>query len=467
MGKLFTEILQLSKSRDLSLKTNILFVAFEFPPLSSGGMQRSLKFVKYLPAFNINPIVITVEENDYPQILGSYHLDPALKNEIPAGTVVERIHCPAVKKSNSALLSWFRIYFSVSENFKKTWRKPLEQRLPEILKKYQPAAIYVTIPPFAMVPLWLKLLKHSNIPLIIDFRDAWSQWALAPNGSYFHYLVKFRQEAAVLRKASVAITTTKQTRNDLLRLHNAVSSEKIVVIPNGYDGTIEINPSLSIPDKKRIRIGYVGSFYYSPESRNDIFKPWWKKMPHRMPNYVPRKEDWLYRSPYFFLKAIRYMLDHLSMGDFKIEIHFAGNTPSWLKEQIKEFGLDQFCFHHGYMDHSAVIAFQESCDALLLTSAKVTDGEDYSIAGKTFEYFTIGKPIIGFVCEGAQKDILEESGMSLICNPDDTEKSANAMYGLFKAEKILYPDLGKIKKYHRKNTAEQLAAEIKKAIGSV
>ncbi|MEI2750067.1 MAG: glycosyltransferase [Ferruginibacter sp.] len=277
-------------------------------------MQRSLKFVKYLPEFNINPIVITVEENDYPEILGSYHLDPALKNEIPAGIAIERVHCRAVTKSKSKLLSWFRIYFSVTENFKKTWRKPLEQRLPEIIRKYQPAAIYVTIPPFAMVPLWLKLLRQSKIPLIIDFRDAWSQWALAPNGSYFHYQVKLSQEAAVLQKATVAVTTTKQTRNDLLRIHKTVSSEKVVVIPNGYDGELAIKPALSVSDKKTIRIGYVGSFYYSPEARNDIFKPWWKKMPHRMLNYVPRKEDWLYRSPYFFLKAIRYMLDHLSIG---------------------------------------------------------------------------------------------------------------------------------------------------------
>lgn len=451
----------------MALKTNILFVAFEFPPLSSGGMQRSLKFVKYLPEYNINPIVITVEENDYAEVLSNYHLDPALKNEIPAGIAIERVHCPAVRKSKSRLLSWFRIYFSVTENFKKTWRKPLEQRLPEIIRKYQPAAIYVTIPPFAMVPLWLKLLGQNKIPLIIDFRDAWSQWALAPNGSYFHYQFKLRQEAAVLQKATVAVTTTKQTRNDLLRIHKTVSSEKVVVIPNGYDGALAIKPALSVSEKKTIRIGYVGSFYYSPEARNDIFKPWWRKMPHRMPNYVPRKEDWLYRSPYFFLKAIRYMQDHYTMGDRKIEIHFAGNTPSWLKDQIKEFGLEQYCFHHGYMDHSAVITFQESCDALLLTSAKVLGCEDYSIAGKTFEYFTIGKPIIGFVCDGAQKDILEESGMSLICNPDETEQSAKEMYALFKGEKILHPDSDKLKKYHRKNTAEQLAFEIKRAIGSV
>ena len=57
--------------------------------------------------------------------------------------------------------------------------------------------------------------------------------------------------------------------------------------------------------------------------------------------------------------------------------------------------------------------------------------------------------------------------MSQICNPDETEKSAKEMYALFKGEKLLYPKADKLKKYHRKNTAEQLAFEIKKAIGSV
>ncbi|MEI2750066.1 MAG: hypothetical protein V9E88_15060 [Ferruginibacter sp.] len=135
-----------------------------------------------------------------------------------------------------------------------------------------------------------------------------------------------------------------------------------------------------------------------------------------------------------------------------------------MKDQIKEFGLEQYCFHHGYMDHSAVITFQESCDALLLTSAKVLGGEDYSIAGKTFEYFTIGKPIVGFVCDGAQKDILEESGMSLICNPDETETKCQRNVCIIQRRKsCCIPDADKLKKYHRKNTAEQLAFEIKKS----
>ena len=131
--------------------------------------------------------------------------------------------------------------------------------------------------------------------------------------------------------------------------------------------------------------------------------PWFKKSLHRMPHYVPRKEDWLYRSPHFFFSAIKKLIT-LNPEDLnKIEIRFAGKTPNWLIQQIEVFGLTDLCKHFGYMNHSQVIEFQNNCDALLITSSKVIGGRDYSIAGKTYEYFTIGKPIIAFVCEAILK----------------------------------------------------------------
>lgn len=451
-----------SEHRSLEKHVNILFVAFEFPPLASGGVQRSLKFVKYLPDFGINPVVITIEEKDYPLVLSSYYIDKDLQQDVPSGTKIERIHCDAPSPASNKLAKWARVYFSVSENFKTYWYKSLKEKLPAIIEEYKPLAVYVTIPPFAMAPLWLKLLKGSSLPLIIDFRDAWSQWALAPNGSYLHYYFKLKQEEAILRKAAAVITTTRQTSDELKRLHHNIPADKFSVIPNGYDVEIAVPGKLSVAKKDKWVIGYVGSFYYSPEARAAIFKPWWKKKFHRMLQYVPRKEDWLYRSPYFFFKALKCLLDqHPALAE-KIEVHFAGNTPGWLTDQISSFGLHSICKHSGYLSHKAVIEFQQQCDALLITSSKVIGGEDYSIAGKTFEYFTMGKPILAFVCEGAQKDILTETGMSVICDPDNTVGSAQLMENLFTGKTVLQPDHAAIKKYHRKQLAQQLSSIIKK-----
>jgi len=443
---------------------NILFIAFEFPPLSSGGVQRSLKFVKYLPEFGINPIVVTIRENDYPAVLKEYRLDANLIEDIPHGTIIERIPCGATPVAANKFLRWFDMFFSVTEVFDKTWRQPLEEALPKLINKYNPKAIYLTIPPFAMVPLWQRLLKDNTIPLIIDFRDAWSQWALAPNGSYWHYRLKLRMEESIIRKAAAVICTTKETQTDLQRLHAEAGKGKSAVIPNGYDVDFEVPDTIQMKNTSVLRICYVGSFYYSPEARNDIFRPWYKRKLHRMLQYVPRKEDWLYRSPYFFFKGISKLFELYPQYRSKVQIHFAGHQPEWLQHQIDSFGLSIYCQLHGYLSHAEAIAFQKKADALLLTSAKVINGSDYSIAGKTFEYFTMGKPILGFVCKGAQQSILEESGMALICNPDQPQEAAQQMHELFSGVTVLKPDKDAIYRYQRKQLAGQLSNVIHNSI---
>ncbi|MEO6670925.1 MAG: glycosyltransferase [Ferruginibacter sp.] len=445
-------------------RINILFVAFEFPPLGGAGVQRSLKFVKYLPQFDINPIVITVNENDYPSVMPGHAMDYTLTSDIPEGTIIEKFHCKVQPPARNKLHEWIRMYFSVTENFKEYWKEDLLKRLPGIMDKYKPRAIYVSLPPFAMAPLWFDLLKEYELPLIVDFRDAWTQWCIAPNGSYFHYLVKLQQERQILNKAGRVVFSSDQTMKDMIGVHPSVDRGKFSVITNGYDGVIEIADQLFIGDNKKIKIGYVGSFYYEPEAREQLFKPWWKRPPHRMLNYVPRKEDWLYRSPFFFFKTIRSLIDKDPLLKDRIEIHFAGKKPHWLASQIESFGLNEICYHHGYLQHDDVISFQKNCDTLLITSAKVPGGRDFSIAGKTFEYFTIGKPILAFVCEGSQKDVLVETGMSVVCDPDDIHASGELVKKLFDGKLVLQPDKAAIEKYNRRKLTKKLAGLIKELV---
>lgn len=442
----------------MSKVTNVLFVAFEFPPFGGAGVQRPLKFIKYLPDFDIKPIVITVKEDDYLNLMPRHPMDPSLCREFPADLIVERIHCPAAKHHKTgSFMHWIRSYTSVVENFYKLWMPNLKAILPSLIEKYKPHCIYITLPPFAMGPLWIELMKDFKLPIIFDFRDAWSQWCVAPNASIFHYWRKLLLERKLINNARYVLCTSKQIKEDLIKVHQINHNDKIYVINNGYDEEIEFDNPLTISSTGKIVIGYVGSFYYTPESRDRIFRPWWKRPIHRMMHFVPRKEDWLYRSPYFFFKVIHELLiENPALRD-RLEIRFAGKTPDWLIKQIQGFQLEDICKHFGYLSHEAVINFQKDCDALLITSSKVIGGRDYSIAGKTYEYFTMGKPILGFVCEGEQKDILIESGMAVIFNPDDTLESVEKMKKIINRDISLTPSKEKIVKYHRKNLTSELA----------
>jgi glycosyltransferase involved in cell wall biosynthesis len=297
--------------------------------------------------------------------------------------------------------------------------------------------------------------------LVLDFRDAWSQWRISPFGSWFHYFLARRLEGQCLRGADALVCTSNQTRADFLRVHPDIPGDKIHVITNGYDQPIEDWTPDFHPNGRQFVIGYVGSFYFTPVARESMMSPWWRKRPNRMIQYAPRKEDWLYRSPFFFFRAVERLLEKQPACRQRLRIRFAGSKPDWINAQVAQFNLADVVEFVGHLDHPRVLEFQRNCDALLVTSSKVIGGEDYSIAGKTFEYLSLRKPIVGFVAEGAQKDLLVSSGLALICDPDAPEAAAERLGGLLAGRLGLRPNVRFLKQLHCRKLTAQLAEVVK------
>ncbi len=524
----------------------VLFVAFEFPPLTCGGVHRPLAFLKYLPEFGIEPVVLTTDGESYRRTIVNPSLDYSLVNRIPANIHLHRAPCASpMPAPKTRLGEWCRIFFSLAEEAPKLWAPQVMACVEKIAREHRAEAIYATSPPFHVANIACQIARKLSLPLVLDLRDAWSQWRIGPYGSYLHYLLTLWMERRCLVSASRVVTTSSQTRADLLRLHPQVPAEKIVVITNGYDrdisdwslsrpmsndsdaraalfrsaGTFSVNLdstdgplslSLSPSEGERVPsgqvrgfggskperstrevlsptgegqgeedlalgsnptssrpfvIGYVGTFYYSPGARAAMMLPWWRKPPHRMIQYSPRKEDWLYRSPWFFFQAVaRLLADHPEQQSL-LRIRFAGRKPDWIDSQVERFGLAGNVEFLGPLDHTSALKFQEECDALLVTSSKVIGGSDYSIAGKTFEYFSMRKPIIGFVAEGAQKDILTESGLAVICDPDNPADSARQLDELLSGRIRLQPNTAFLKTLHRRELTRKLAEVMREAVG--
>ena len=415
-------------------------------------------FAKYLAEFGVTPVVVTTDQASFRQVMDA-PVDESLLGQLPADLRIERVPCPRRSpKPNSKFAEWRRIFFSLVEEQADFWKPELEAALPRLVAKHHPKAIYVTVPPFGMGPLWCGLARQLKLPLVLDFRDAWSQWMIGPWGSWLHYRLTLRLERRCLETATRVVCTSDQSRQDFLRLHPHIAPGKLSVIPNGYDQEVEDwRPDIGSPSGRPFTIGYVGNFYYNPAARAAMMQPWWSKRPNRMIQYAPRQEDWLYRSPYFFFRAVARLLADRPEIQSRLLIRFAGSKPDWIDAQVAEFGLGGMVEFLGYLDHPKVIAFQRECDCLLATSSKVIGGQDYSIAGKTFEYFGLRKPILGFVTEGAQKDILAASGMAVICDPDNVEDSAKKLGDLISGKIRLEPNAAFLKTLHRRELTRQLA----------
>ena len=79
---------------------NILFIAFEFPPLSRGGVHRPLAFLKYLPESGINPVVITLDPESYPDVFDTYGFDEGLGREIREKAVLIPVKSGKIQPAN-------------------------------------------------------------------------------------------------------------------------------------------------------------------------------------------------------------------------------------------------------------------------------------------------------------------------------------------------------------------------------
>jgi glycosyltransferase involved in cell wall biosynthesis len=409
----------------------ILILSFEFPPLRSGGVFRPLAMAKYFSECNIETTVITLETDSYPLVYDRYSIDDNLNLKESQYLKIIRVPVSRAFKSAKRITSFFNIFFSIHGQETKYWHNNAKSTIIEIIKYKNPTHLLCTAPPFGVLKLANEVSKTSNIPLIVDMRDAWSQWRVAPYGSYFHYLFTLYFERKYLKQASLVVATSEVTLNDFKKLHKRIDPSKFLTILNGYDGPMNEFHSVDFSTKQKITIGYVGSFYFNPSARQNMLMPWYKKKGHRIFQYSPQKQDWLYRSPYFFLKAIK-KLKTISPETYeKVEIKFLGRREDWLNDMVTQLSLEEKVFFLGEKSREESIEFQKSCDFLLITSSKRIGGLDYSIAGKTFEYIQIQKPIISFVCNGAQKNLLMRTGLAHIFNPDDLVENVLKLHSLF------------------------------------
>jgi glycosyltransferase involved in cell wall biosynthesis len=224
-----------------------------------------------------------------------------------------------------------------------------------------------------------------------------------------------------------------------------------VTIYNGYDDDV-----VDAVDPVPRTIVYAGSWYYDPLSRSTMLQPSWRRSPQRWLFYSPRREDWLYRSPYFFLRG-------LARYRGSVDVEFAGAIPRWLPSMLRETGTESRVRLRGPISHEEALRLQKGAAALLLTSAKVIGGRDYSVAGKTFEYFGLRRPILGVLTDGAMRDLVDESGLGVIADPDDENAVALAIEQITSSPSPVSPRPEVLARFTRREVARQMAESLRRA----
>lgn len=334
------------------MSLNLLMVAFHFPPIAgSSGYLRSLKFAKYLPAFGVEPVILTVR----PEVYEAY--DKNAKPALPAATRVVRAYgldsrrAFAIKGKSIGLLSlpdryWTWIPFAVAAG-----RRLIRERKID--------AVFSTYPIASAHLIGLILHRLTGKPWIADFRDPmWDEFTGARGLS-----LRLRQaiEKAVMRRCKRAVVCT-DAMLELFKRRYPDRVDKLVMIPNGFDD--EDFQGMDLPATRAegpVRLLHTGLL--EPEDRDPI--------------------------PFF--KAVKALCDKRP-GAAPVTVDLiAPSDEAYYVKAIADLGLTGVINILSWRPYKQSLEAMAKTDILLLFQGPSCFSQ---VPAKLYEYMRVGRPIL-------------------------------------------------------------------------
>ncbi len=400
----------------------VLIVAYYFPPLGGAGVQRTLKFIKYLPEFGWQPVVLTAK------VKGLYLSDSSLENEIAANVSIHR---------TPALLfpSWLPWRL---RKFVARWLLVVDEQLGwlpyaiaqgrKIIKHSDIDAIYTTSAPYTTHLIGLRLKRQSGLPWVADFRDPWVGNFSNTFPSPLHKQIAQRLEYRVSQAAERVIVVSEPMRQALLARH-FLAPERVYTLPNGYDRCdFEDVQALGQRDDQLVMV-YTGSFY-GPQT------------------------------PIYLLQGLRVVLDAGRVSRHKVQLRLIGNIGQATRKQIEALGLVDTVQVTGYLPHRQSIGHLLGADLLVLVVGS-GPGSEAVLTGKIFEYLAAGKPVLALTPPGVAADLIREAQAGVVVDPEDVTAIASQITAIYEAwqrcELKITGDQNVIARYDRRLLTGQLA----------
>lgn len=366
---------------------NVLVIAYYFPPLGMGGVQRTLKFCKYLPKFGWNPIVVTVKDTAY------FSHDPTLLNEVEidvyrtesldplrVGWIFRVRGFESSRRRWSSLLSWFLI-----PDNKSLWLPFVLRTGRAILKEREISLIFASFPPTTGLIAGCFLKKISNKPLVIDLRDPLGYGSFPPTPLH-SWIIEFLNHK-IARLADRIILA--YPHSEFRWMENKVS-----VIPNGFDPEDFIE---STEKNNRFLIVHTGTLT-------------------RRRNALP------------FLKALKELIESSEIDKNVVKVNLVGWVDPFYTSMIEKEGLSDIVELHPYLSH------KESVKCLMRSSLLWLPAGEGEIPGKVYEYLGSKKPIIATLPEGDCAELIRSTNSGVVVEPYDIQGIKRTIlnyYGLF------------------------------------
>jgi glycosyltransferase involved in cell wall biosynthesis len=414
----------------------MLVLAYRFPPQGGGGVQRTLKFVKYLPQHGWLPVVHTVSNPFWPL------RDESLLREVPPDVAVYRTPTveferlaraaadpgdtgapgtagagvsgprPSARQASLARRLAKGLHGAVMRNLlvpdpQIAWVPGAVARSWSLVRREGVQVLYTSSPPNSCQVAGLLLKRLTGLPWIADFRDPWTQ-GIRRKAAYARTPWRGRLEAtlerAVLTRADHVLLTTDKTLEQYLAAYPELPREKFSVITNGFDAADFALPRAAetLLDSGRFQLTLTGNV---------------EEMFDAMP----------------FFTALRELRQSDEGIRAHLRVNFIGTKRGKYDAFIRENGLAETVRYVGYVPHQTCLRYLAESDALFLCQIPVHESASTKLSGKLFEYLYMRKPILALTIPGLTSEILERSRLGRSVDPADVAGIQQAVRDLYDA----------------------------------
>ncbi len=328
-----------------------------------GGALRSAKFIKYLPEFGWEGLVVSLKD----ETLHTAEHNPNL--------IRLRSATPYTKPYHLAPYGWaYNLYWHIKKQ----------------LKVRQVQLIYVSCPPFPQaVAAWL-LKKASHLPLVVDFRDAWTINPLSEKKRVARLISQTifpRLEKRILTRADAFITNTPSMQRSYAQLYPDIQ-DKMTLIPNGFD-EIDFPDSIHTINNQDMILLHCGRFAVSGRDPSLLF----------------------------------HSLKVLTAQGCRLKLHLLGEDNDTIQQRVTAFGLEKIVTVTEPVPHQEAIRQMYRADILVIYQDKSAITPVSPVAGKTYEYLRVGKPVLAIAPSGDNLNIVKQYAPRYEAINDYTEAS--------------------------------------------
>lgn len=424
----------------------VLIITYYWPPSGGAGVQRWLKFAKYLRTFGWEPVIFTPENPEYPALDESLAKDIPMDIEVVKIPIWEPYHyykkligAAKDERINAGFLSekkrpglaerfsiWLRGNFFIPDA-RKFWIKPSVKFLTQYLKSHPVDAIVSTGPPHSMHMIALGVKRNTDIPWLADFRDPWT------NIDFYHELMlckladkkHHRQELSVLKEADEIVVISRSMKSDFLKIHD----RNYTVITNGFDA--EDMADVEVDLDKKFSIAHIGTMVKT-------------------------------RNPQALWEALNSLVRDIPGFAKKLEIKLVGSVDFSVMDSIAKAGLERFVNRIAYLPHDEVIQIQQQAQVLLLLINE-TPNAKVILPGKFFEYMAAKRPILCIgPLDGDAAQVIAETNSGFVLEKEDVKGIQHTISDLFtnyQMDEVVIESQG-IEQFSRKVLTGKMAAHL-------